>query len=368
MRRHLNGAGSEQPKASSEWVQLINSVNRALLLHSNGAKEAHTNNTLWQTEVDFKDICSWKIALSVWGAEWAHRVNGHPDDLAALESLFARNIDQQGNWLTPINWVDHSMKGYSLLYLAQLTNDWRYQKAADYLVEALLEGHPRVSDGSLPYRPQGQAILVDTLGMICPFLARYSNQFKNLDALGVSINQLVQFILNNIDSDTHLPYHGYYADGPKRLGMHAWGRGTGWYMIGLIETLVEMPKKHPHYTFLLEAYVAAARSLRKFQRPDGHWNWAILHKSDSFDSSTTSLVGYSMMRGIQVGLLDRSFWDVVKMAIQALVSVTRSDGLLDGALGECHGLGKYPQNYGPSPWLQGIATAFAVLYTSTRQT
>lgn len=341
-----------------EWFQLISLANRRLLLDACGER----------SKLGPLDSYSWKIAPSLLGAEWSHRTSQNPEDLVALRSVFDRMIDFQGGWVVPAEWGEHAMKGYSLLYLAHLTGDTRYRSASDQLVEALIVVHPRTADGSLPYRPDRQEILVDTLAMVCPFLARYANQCQYPDALELGVNQLVQFVRSNVDDETHLPYHGYYADGPKRLGMHAWGRGTGWYMLGLIDTLLEMPYDHPSYAELAGAYVRAAESLRRFQQTDGAWAWAILHEHDVLDSSTTSLVGYSLMRGIQLGILDQSFRTVVDDAARSLVSVTCSSGVLVGALGECRGLGKYPQVYGPTPWLQGSATAFAALYLAKGQT
>ncbi|MDJ0730553.1 MAG: glycoside hydrolase family 88 protein [Crocosphaera sp.] len=366
------------------WFNSIDNINRDCLLHPleivlDRARETdYQSLSLKSLKRSIKTLLTkqkkigniekkkydWPISLSILGAEWSYRTFGDPKNLKALKFIFDNNIDDQGNWMTPINKVDYTMKGYSLLYLLELTNDLRYHKACQKLASSLLVEHERVIDGCLPYTLTGsaQGILVDTLAMICPFLARYSNYYGDAEAMNVSINQLKQFVQKNTDYDTHLPYHGYYDDGPKRLGMHAWGRGTSWYMIGLIDTLLEMPFKHPDYSELLKAYIDAANSLRNYQRQDGHWNWAILNRKDRFDSSTTSMVGYSLMRGLQAKLLDNSFQRVVDAAIEALVSVTRSNGVLEGSSGECQGLGKYPQSYGTSLWLQGSATAFAAIY------
>jgi colanic acid/amylovoran biosynthesis protein len=345
-----------------EWFNLINSVNRRVLHNYLDKDLREVRETRTKAEGLVSEY-SWKIALNALGAEWAHRMCNSSADLDALTSLYDRNIDRQGRWLTPIDGVEHAMKGYSLLYLAQVTGEAHYRQAAVQLAESLLWRHPRVADKSLPYDINTEALLVDTLAMICPFLARFSKLYGNAEALDLCVHQLKQFVLNNVDSDTQLPYHGYYASGPRKLGLHAWGRGTGWYMLGLIDTLVEMPQDHPDYAGLLSSFVGAAASLRAFQRKDGHWNWAILHKMDSPDSSSTSLIGYSILRAIQSGMLDESYRTIVNAAIRALVTVTRSDGVLDGSLAECRGLGKYPQNYQPTLWLQGSATAFAALLT-----
>lgn len=372
-----------------EWFNLINKVNRSYIFknlgiedYSNQEKYSHSFLNLKNFPKNIKKLVkkpkktkqkdrskyNWPITLNILGAEYSHKLFAESEDLRVLKTMFDHNIDEQGNWLTPINKVDYVMKGYSLIYLLNITKNSRYEQACQQLASSILLEHERVGDGCLPYTPTGsaQGILVDTLAMICPFLARYSNHFQETEAMKVSINQLKQFVRKNVDHDTRFPYHGYYDDGPKRLGMHAWGRGTGWYMMGLIDTLLEMSEQHPDYPELFNAYLDAANSLKKYQRQDGHWNWAILHRKDRFDSATTSMIGYSLMRGLQRNFLDNSFQTVVNTAIQGLVNVTNAHGVLDGSLGECKGLGKYPQSYGSSPWLQGSATAFAAIYLANK--
>ncbi|MBN1259941.1 MAG: glycoside hydrolase family 88 protein [Anaerolineae bacterium] len=317
---------------------------------------------------DARQRFSWTAALSALGAEVCHRTSGDARELAALRQLYDRIIDQRGVWQIPVNRVEHVMIGYTLLYLEEMTGESRYGRAAACLVE-MLNDYPRAADGSLPYLPHTQLVLVDTLAMLCPFLARYATMHHVATLLDLATAQLRTFVAHNVDAETSLPYHGYYADGPRYLGLHGWGRGTGWYLLGLIDTLVELPASHSAHADLAAVFARAAETVRDCQRQDGHWHWAILHRADHTDSSTTSLIGYSLMRAIQAGILDDGFLPTVTRAVQALVGVTRIDGMLDGALGESRGLGKYPQQYGPRPWLQGSATALGALYLQeTRMT
>lgn len=302
---------------------------------------------------------SWKLALNALAVERLHQATQEARDLAPLRAYYTNHIDARGNWLTSIERLESAMKGYSLLYLVQATGEPRYADAASRLVQNLLNTHQRAADGCLTYEPGKPAILVDSLAMICPFLARYARLFDHPAALELCIHQLKQFIRVNLDPESGLPFHGYYAGGPYRLGLHAWGRGVGWYLLGLIDTLGEMPSDHPDFVYLRDVFRQTAEGLTAYQRPDGHWTWAILHIGDHSDSSTTSLVGYSLARGVENGLLDRSgFHYGIESALLALQASTRPDGWVDGGLGECLGLGKYPQNYAPSPWLQGATAAF----------
>lgn len=354
------------PASGLAWFHLIRGANRTQLLHPNVGRRRRVRLMMTLRERlpgrHGQADHIWTTALSALGVEWSHRTTADPDDLAALERFFGQMLDPSGRWLMPIDKVDHAMKGYSLLYLAKVTKDSRYSEAAHELAASLLSRQPRAPDGCMYYHQASGAILVDTLAMICPFLARYANQYGQTEAMQLSTLQLVQYVRTNMDPGTHLPYHGYYADGPSRLGLHGWGRGTGWYMMGLVDTLAEISPEQDGYSELAGAYTAAAESLLQFQRPDGHWNWAIPHRSARYDSSTTSLLAYGLARGCQIGLLGASFQSSIESAMDALVRVTRPDGLLEGGSAECRDLGQYPQHYGPRLWLQGSATAFAALY------
>jgi unsaturated rhamnogalacturonyl hydrolase len=338
----------------------ISEVNRRLLLGSRPGLLARWRGAESGLRVNPADG-SWKTALSAMGAAYGHQLTGAQDDLVAPDRYFKRQLAPPGRWPGAVSRVEDAMKGYSLLYLADATGEPRYRRVVDELAAALVERHPRAADGSLPYQPHAREILVDSLAMICPFLAAYARRYGRDDALELAVHQLKQFVLHSVDTDTWLPYHGYYADGPKRLGLHGWGRGTGWYMMGLVDTLVETPEGHADRGLLVEAFVAAAETLARHQRPDGHWHWVVLHAADTPDSSATALIGYSLARGLRAGLLPERYQAVLDAAISALVAVTRADGVVDGSLGECQGLGKYPQQYGPRPWLQGTATSLAAL-------
>ena len=94
------------------------------------------------------------------------------------------------------------------------------------------------------------------------------------------------------------------------------------------------------------------------QQSNGHWSWAVLQRLEPFDSSTTAMIGYSLIRAFQGRLLGEEIVLPIEKAIDGFTRITRQGGILDHSLAECRGLGKYPQSYGPAPWLQGFGSAF----------
>jgi colanic acid/amylovoran biosynthesis protein len=304
----------------------------------------------------------WKSAFNALGLEQSHVTTGDEADIQALRSYFDPFIDEKGGWNTRLVRLDQTMAGYSLLYLAEVTHEQRYYTAAQSLASFLITGLKRASDGTLPYDPDSQFVLVDTLGMICPFLARYARITGDQAARDLSVHQLSCFIKENLDPASGLPYHGYQSGGAQRLGLQGWGRGTGWFLLGLIDTIAELPGEHPDAARLSQSFQDTVQFIQRYQRLDGHWSWVILQPVDSIDSSTTALLGYAISRGIQVGLLNLDAFGTARQALHALIHQTMLHGEIDHGLGECRGLGKYPQVYGPQPWLQGAVTAFASIF------
>ena len=352
-----------------QWLGRIRTVNRGMLMRPNLARMTGHRPPLRQ----YPRILArrwlrrpqpeyWMTATNAIGAAYAHACLGGQEDLDAVRAFFDRHVDDRGVWKTMPRGVDAVMKGYPLLYLAEIDGVSRYRHAADTLFDYLRTTYPKASDGSLRYTWDMETVLVDSLGMVCPFLTRYGALYGRSDSIEMAVRQISQFVRQNVDADTHLPYHAYYPDGPKRLGMQGWGRGTGWYMVGLVDTLVDLPRQHPDYPLILGAYQTTAVSLREFQRSDGHWGWAILLRGAHYDSSATAFLGYSLIRGLRAGILEPSYLAVVQKAIHALIGATTDGGIIQGSLADCPGVGLYPVAFGPQPWLQGMACAFASLY------
>ena len=312
----------------------------------------------------YKDFDSvfWFGAFNVLGLALNHALFGNKVDLEIIKEYFDRQLDNNQNWTSPLTRVDHFMKGYSLIYLDNILGNHQYEFAIRNLYNHLAREIPRLENGIYCYF-KDNAILVDTLGMICPFLARYGKYYSDTEAKGQSVNQLLDYVRNNVDNETHLPFHAYYPEGPRKLGSLGWGRGTAWYLLGIVDTLAELETRDEGYEELCSAFTSTVKTLETYQKSDGNWSWSILLKNDHIDSSTTSMLGYCLARGIQIGVIDNSFIPILNKAITALEKSTlKRNGWINHGLMDCAGIGKYPQAYGPQPWLQGISLSFAAAY------
>ena len=311
----------------------------------------------------------WPAGLQLLAMVRVHEREGEPTDFTRFEEAFDRRITGAGKWKDPLERVGQVLPAYSLLYLQRLRPTARWQEALHEMADFLVNKCPREEDGSLRYVPHRCEILVDTLGMVCPFLAAYGREFSDVETARLARLQLSCFIGANVDRDSHLPFHGYRVNGPYRLGLHGWGRGVGWYMLGLVDTLVELAEagdKLSDDSALTTALQQAASTLARWQRPDGHWAWVIPMPDQQADSSATALCGYALARAWQMGLLQQDPTATLNAAKAAILRMIDSSGRVGAASGECRGLGVYSMRFGPQPWAQAASAAFLSQWPSSR--
>ncbi len=354
---------TNSPGASREWLDRIAAVNRRMLatpelsgiFGKRGAYRLRVKNTLKRAlKRPLQEY--WVTAVNALGALRIDERGGTKAERSAITAFVERQVDQEGAWRRPLMNLDDTMKGYPVLWAADALEDPRLHRAADALARYLLDEHPRAADGCLLYNRGVAPLLVDSLGMICPFLARYGRLRASTAARDLAVHQIRRFIEVNLDPDTSLPYHGYYAKGPHRLGMHGWGRGCGWFLLGLADTLDELGGADRE--FVASVCQRVLQALAAFQKSSGHWGWAVVLDNAHDDSSATAFITYSALRFQRVFGGD-VFDGMITNGLRALQAATRPDGVVDGSMSDCLGLGLYPTHFGPQPWLQGMTTAAA---------
>ncbi|MEI6561026.1 MAG: FAD-dependent oxidoreductase [Verrucomicrobiota bacterium] len=305
---------------------------------------------------------TWPNATLAIGVLNSYKVFHNTADLEALRNFANQIVDPDGNFLKPPQSVQSGLFGWVLLDIYALTGDKRYKMAADHLAELFLTALPRSSSGTLPYdKAIPELILVDTIGMICPFLARYGRVTGSNKATNLAVHQLEEFFERGIDSSTGMPWHAYRSDGQGELGALGWTRGAGWLAIGVIETLAELNPKHPKYEFLLKNWTRLAGIIKKKQRLDGLWSWVMADQNAQADTSGSGMLAFSIQRSISCGILPNTFQAVVDHASKGLIANIDKSGTVYGALGECQGVGHYQNKFGAYPWGQGF-TASALAF------
>lgn len=280
----------------------------------------------------------------------------HRGDLLDTLITYYKHWVKKGSHLY---FLDQIMNGYILLYLFEI-NDEQWIKELLHKMFNYIETYPRTSTGSLPYRRNySEVTLVDYLGMICPFLSRYGKTFNYEEASNLSIALLEDFLLNGMDDETGLPYHGFRSGTSEKLGIIGWGRGVGWLLIGMVDTLAFLDRSSEEFCSLLNKFRLLLNSTIKYQDDNGYFKWVLSANYGHKDTSATAMIGYSIKRAIDLDLLNTEYAHYAEKSLHALLRSTKN-GLVFDSSAECQGLGMYPQRYEWNLWGQGFGTAFSL--------
>jgi rhamnogalacturonyl hydrolase YesR len=105
---------------------------------------------------------------------------------------------------------------------------------------------------------------------------------------------LLAAYLDRLQQPNGLFYHGPAIP-------HFWGRGNGWFAVGLTEVPSSLPPDHPQYARLMDGYRKMMAGLRRYQSPSGIWRQLIDDNQAWPESSCTGMFTYAMVVGVRHG-------------------------------------------------------------------
>ncbi|MBH1939420.1 glycoside hydrolase family 88 protein [Mobilitalea sibirica] len=310
-----------------------------------------------QLNSNLSDYFSASNGLMAVSMELAHRLSKDRRDINGILTYYTRWIQYN----VPIQKPDHVLNGYTLIYLHQLTQDRKYKYAIDR-IRNFLELQPKDKNGSFYYRfDRPHDIYIESIGLVCPFLCRYGRIYKDNAATNLAANHMMNFLRFGFDEATHLPYHGFNLEKGIKCGIIGWGRGIGWFLFGLVESLSQMNTEHTNYDFLCKTFHQIVDTTIKYQLESGYFTWQLTASEGPVDTSSTAMISYAVRRGVMLGLLDNTYLSVSNLGLIALMN-SITDGEVTDSFDESMAFGMYPQNYGTYPSAQGPAAAlFAIV-------
>ncbi len=259
----------------------------------------------------------------------------------------------KGNWVKMPTEIDGVILAYAILNVDWINhqNNKQAYDAMWKLVENLVG-----EDGTVQYRKSMKNYrYVDTIGFICPFLISYGTLFNNTDAINLGIKQISSFNENGMFTNSFLPCHTYKIDSKMPIGLFGWGRGLGWYAIGLIDSWVALSNNHPEKEYLTNSVLNFAKTILKFQNPNGSWNWIVSSPEAQADSSTTATLAWFLANASSEKSISESCLEAKNRALQFLMTVTRRDGAIDFSQGDTKAIGVHSQTFDILPFTQGFA-------------
>src|SRR5690606_4817117 len=136
----------------------------------------------------------------------------------------------------------------------------------------------------------------DAVFMSCPILAKAGKLTDQKRYFDMCVRHFAFMKRLTMRSDN------IYRHSP--LDEAAWGRGNGFPALGLALTLTDLPKEHPGYADILQAYRDHMRAMAGQQDVTGHWRQVVDHPASYRELTSTCMITFAMARGIRMGWLD----------------------------------------------------------------
>lgn len=259
-------------------------------------------------------------------------------------------ISNSGQWKFEVNRIDYALLAYSILKVCD--NKLEFIKPAmDEVIEVIEKNI--CTDGMVSYSQGADTVFryVDTLGMVCPFLALYGKKYNDEKYIQLAIDQIRKFRENGVLADYALPCHAYNGTSFIPFGIYGWGRGTAWYFLAIVDTWRELDSSESK-NFLAGLMLEAATKYVQFQQSDGGF-LSILQGGGQYDSSVTAAMAY-LYKVCGMVFNRQDFLDVHFKCLRKIKSVTMKSGAIDLCQGDTHGIGVFSRDFDIMPFAQGL--------------
>ena len=347
----------------AQWLDKVRRVNFKWI--SKGAPQVPYNENKRLKLVDFiknygkvSIVAYWQDAALLKGVSEADE----NDDLGSkVNTLAYRYVDDiTGEWEQEPSRADAAILIYEMLKNKYIDSK-AIAPAADFTAQMLKEFYDNF--GFIVYNQSAEKIrFVDAVGMTCPFLIKYGVENNKPEFIDIAVEQIAQYRRFGFDAETKLPFHCYDNESKAKLGICGWGRGCGWWMLGLVDSfkeLLEASDYEKEKTLLFKLISEALEEAGKYIGENGEVRRMLLNDSLA-DSSAAAMFAYCYAYMFSLTKKEEYRKSAEKI-LGYLRSVTRRDGVIDFSQGDTGGIGYYSSSYSVVPAAQGFTAAAAEL-------
>lgn len=259
---------------------------------------------------------------------------------------------QQKNILE-LNRVDTAMLAFAMMKNEKIGKE-KIKEFVEKKAEMLLKIYNE--NGTVPYGGNSNILFVDTIGLVCPFLAQYAVDYGDKKALEIAITIIEEYYLHGFHQELKLPVHCFDKRNDAPIGIYGWGRGCAWWAIGLADTYKAIEHKdgcESEKNFLRNLIDSFAETMVNYQSENGAFDRNLLLFSGE-DSSATAMLCYFLSFAGKITAKSDYYASSAK-AMKYIYSVTRKDGTVDWSQGDTMGAGFYSTASIIVPAAQGFA-------------
>ncbi len=257
--------------------------------------------------------------------------------------------------------IDRINPAKNLFTLYKRTGEQKYREAIELHVQQM-ESHPKTPSGVYWHKKiYPNQIWLDGLYMGSPFLAQYAKEFNKPEWFDVVTKEIITSYYLLKDEESGLVYHAIdeskqekWSDPETGLSPHFWGRGTGWYMMAIVDVLDFLPRNHSDRSELISILQELSEALLKVQDPEtGLWYQVLDYigeEGNYIEGSGSAMFTYTFAKGAKLGYLDEKYYEIANKAFDAMLEhliIDDEDGYISmiSICGAC-GLGGRPYRDG----------------------
>lgn len=306
-------------------------------------------------------IQHWQEAALLLGMMEQFRHKGEDADARRqVDCFLASKFNDKGEWRDTPQHVDGAILAYAALTWLSVDHD-KYRPAWD-ATWRMIQQHLG-EDGTVMYRKAMKHYrYVDTIGFICPFLVVYGLRYNRPECIQLAVKQIQEYEKHGMLEEAFIPCHAYRITNHAPLGLYGWGRGLGWFAIGLIDAWRELPSGHEAKKVLERTVIRFARAAVGCQQERGQWNWTVTRPESRADSSATATLGWFLINAAEIEEVSDIASAAAEKAIHYLMTVTRRDGAIDFSQGDTKDIGVYSMLFDILPFAQGFSIRTAHVY------
>lgn len=232
--------------------------------------------------------------------------------------------------------LDAAMRHADYLAAFRKTNEGayvRYENAAFELPPELPANHPElhlVRRADKLLQNGGPCVFVDSVHFDGPFFAKLYQVTGEEKYWRLALENILPQVDLLYDPADHLFHHFWIESTGTRNGI-AWGRGNGWGLLGVVETLEHLPPDGLVGSCLIDVLRAVAERMAGLQDSGGGWH-TVLNDRDSYvETSIAAFAVAVFARAVQRSWLEAEIYcPVIESAMDFLLCHVRADGLLEG--------------------------------------
>jgi unsaturated rhamnogalacturonyl hydrolase len=242
-------------------------------------------------------------------------------------------------------------------------------------VDWVMNEAPRTKENGLQHVTSGETkhdlklhegeVWIDTLFMVVLFLSKMGVKYDNQTWKEEAVYQFILHIKHIFKQEESLFYHGYDFNHDHHFSEAHWCRGNSWYTLAvpeLIETLKGQITSES-YENIVNTYKAQVNRLVELQSENGLWHTMLDDPESYTEVSGSSAIAAGILKGIRLGLLDSSYKEVCRKAVEAVLANIAEDGtVLNVSAGTA--IGKEKEDYKNiiiAPTAYGQALAIVLL-------